>query len=83
MPDAAAQAAGLVQLADGVYGTSPTRVHEVLVQAEAGRWVAWAAYYHRSLNGGQTPMREWTLYRGADVKRAMHEAVRFARRFKP
>lgn len=73
--------AGLVPRGIDVWGTSPTRSHEVLVMREGGRWVAWAGYYHRSHNRGRTPMREWVLYTGPHVRRAVQEAVRFARRF--
>ena len=72
--------AGFVQLAPDVWGTSPTRVHEVLVQAEAGRWVAWAGRYHKNHGHGRTPMREWVLYTGPHVQLAVEAATRFAGR---
>lgn len=72
--------AGLVPRGTDVWGTSPTRSHEVLVMCEGGRWVAWAGRYHNSYNRGRTPMREWVLYTGPHVRRSVEAATRFAGR---
>lgn len=75
------ESAGLVPRGTDVWGTSPTRSHEVLVMREGNRWVAWAGYYHPSHNRGRTPMREWVLYIGPNVRRAVEAATKFAGRF--
>lgn len=52
----------------------------MLVQKDVGMWTAWAGSYHPSHAGGRAPLREWVLYTGPDVRRAVQEAVRFAGR---
>lgn len=78
MPDDAARAAGLMVVAPGVYLTSPTRQHVVLVQDEDGRWVAWAGRHDKD---GRL-FREWTLYQGKSLERALKAAQTFAGRLR-
>lgn len=76
----AAKVSGLVQVADDVYLTEPTRRHSVLVIREDDRWIAWAGRWDK--HSGETPGREWTLYRGTSLESALREATRFAGRFR-
>lgn len=82
--DDAARAAGLTVMKPGVYLTAPTPRHLVLVQWEDGRWIAWAGAYATGSYATEADrgrlVREWDLYRGPSLERALRAAARFAER---